>query len=240
MHYKPVSTPVNPLMQPRKDQVLMSAKETSQGSLPYPLGEEIANAITHGIGALLAIAGLVVLVVSAATRGDTWAIVSFAVFGSSAVLLYTMSTVYHAVAAPRAKNILEILDHSFIYLLIAGTYTPFALTVLRSSVGWWIFGVVWSSAVLGIAIKPFLVKKARFLSTLAYVFMGWIVVFAWKPLNAAVSSTTITYLAIGGLSYTIGAVFYLMKGRRWMHAIWHLFVLAGTTMHFFSVMSLLP
>lgn len=218
----------------------MHAEEHTQNSPAYPLGEEIANAITHGIGALLSIAGLVVLIVAAATRADAWAVVSFTVFGSSAVLLYTMSTVYHAVAAPRAKNILEILDHSCIYLLIAGTYTPFALTVLRPSVGWWIFWVVWGSAALGIAIKPFLVKRARFLSTLAYILMGWIVVFAWKPLNAAVSSSTIVYLALGGLSYTVGAVFYLMKGRRWMHAIWHLFVLAGTLLHFFSVLSLLP
>lgn len=218
----------------------MHTEESSHEFTNYPLGEEIANAITHGIGALLSLAGLVVLIVAAATRADAWAVVSFTVFGSSAVLLYTMSTVYHAVAAPRAKNILEILDHSFIYLLIAGTYTPFALTVLRPSVGWWIFGVVWGSAALGIAIKPFLVKRARFLSTLAYILMGWIVVFAWKPLNAAAETTTIVYLALGGLSYTVGAIFYLMKGRRWMHAIWHLFVLAGTIMHFFSVMSLLP
>lgn len=218
----------------------MHTDASSQRTTPYPLGEEIANAITHGIGALLSITGLVILIVAAATRSDAWAVVSFAIFGSSAVLLYTMSTVYHAVAAPRAKNILEILDHSFIYLLIAGTYTPFALTVLRPSVGWWIFGIVWASATLGIAIKPFLVKRARFLSTLAYILMGWIVVFAWKPLNAAVGTTTIIYLALGGLAYTVGAVFYLMKGRRWMHAIWHLFVLAGTLMHFFSVMSLLP
>jgi hemolysin III len=217
----------------------MHPEDRSQNAPAYPLGEEIANAVTHGIGALLSIAGLVVLIVAAATRGNAWAVVSFTVFGSSAVLLYTMSTVYHAVSAPRAKNILEILDHSCIYLLIAGTYTPFALTVLRPSVGWWIFGVVWGSAVLGIAIKPFLVKRARFLSTLAYILMGWIVVFAWKPLNAAVGSTTIVYLVLGGLSYTVGAVFYLMKGRRWMHAVWHLFVLAGTTLHFFSVLSLL-
>jgi hemolysin III len=218
----------------------MHVEETPQKVPAYPLGEEIANAVTHGIGALLSIAGLVVLIVAAATRADAWAVVSFTVFGSSAVLLYTMSTVYHAVAAPRAKNVLEILDHSFIYLLIAGTYTPFALTVLRPSVGWWIFGVVWGSAALGIAIKPFLVKRARFLSTLAYVLMGWIVVFAWKPLNAAVDTITVVYLALGGLAYTAGAAFYLMKGRRWMHAVWHLFVLAGTMMHFFSVMSLLP
>ena len=217
----------------------MHHEEALQRNQSYPLGEEIANAVTHGLGALLSIAGLVILIVSAATRADIWAVVSFTIFGSSAVLLYTMSTVYHSVAAPRAKHVLEILDHSFIYILIAGTYTPFALTVLRPSVGWLIFGVVWGSAVLGIAIKPFLVKKARFLSTLAYILMGWIVVFAWKPLVSAVDTSTIVYLAVGGLSYTLGAVFYLMKGRRWMHAVWHLFVLAGTTMHFFSVMSLL-
>ena len=206
----------------------------------YPLGEEIANAITHGVWALLSIAGLVVLVVSAATRGDAWYVVSFAVFGASAVLLFTMSTLYHAIAAPRAKRVLKVFDHSSIYVLIAGTYTPFALTVLRPTVGWLVFGIVWGAAAVGISLKPFLAGKARLLSTIAYLAMGWIIVLAWKPLAATVSPTVLRLLIGGGLAYTAGTVFYMLKSRVWSHPLWHLFVGAGATLHFFAVLALLP
>lgn len=207
-------------------------------SKPYPLGEEIANAVTHGIGALLSVAGLVILVVASAAGGDPWRVVSFTLFGASAVLLYTMSTLYHAISAPRAKRVLKIMDHSTIYSLIAGTYTPFALVILRPTVGWWIFGLVWGFAALGIAIKPFVVGKMRALATLSYVAMGWIVVLAWKPLAAAAGPHTIAYLIAGGLAYTLGAGVYLIKGKSWTHPLWHLFVLAGTILHFFSVLSI--
>ncbi|GAB1431980.1 hemolysin III family protein [Spirochaetota bacterium] len=207
---------------------------------PYPLGEEIANAISHGLWALLSIAGLVILVVKAAMHGSAWHIVSFSIFGSSAVLLFTMSTLYHAISAPRAKRVLKILDHSSIYVLIAGTYTPFALTILRPSMGWMIFGIIWGLAALGISLKPFLAGKAKALSTIAYVAMGWIIIIAWKPLNAVATPYVVRMLILGGVTYTLGALFYMLKGRVWSHPLWHLFVGAGATFHFFSVLGLLP
>ncbi len=221
----------------------MSETVLEPGSLSparYPLGQEIANAVTHCVWALLSMAGLVVLVVSAAVRGDAWHVVSFAVFGGSAVLLFTMSTMYHAIAAPRAKRVLKVLDHSSIYVLIAGTYTPFALTALRPTVGWLVFGIVWGAAAVGISLKPFLAGKARMLSTVSYVAMGWIIVLAWRPLVAAVDAGALRLLVAGGLAYTVGAAFYMVKGRVWSHPVWHLFVGAGATLHFFAVLALLP
>lgn len=206
---------------------------------PYPVGEEIANAVTHGVWAMLSIAGLVILIISAAIHGTVWHVVSFTLFGTSAVILYTMSTLYHAIPSPRAKRVLKVLDHSSIYLLIAGTYTPFALTVLRPTVGWWVFGIVWAAAVVGISLKPFLAGKAKFLSTLSYIAMGWIIVFAWKPLAAAVDVRVVQFLVGGGLAYTAGTIFYMLKRRSWSHPVWHLFVSAGTTLHFFAVLALL-
>jgi len=206
----------------------------------YPLGEEIANAVTHGIWSLLSIAGLVVLIVSAAARGDAWHVVSFTIFGASSVLLFTMSTLYHAISAPRAKKVLKVMDHSSIYALIAGTYTPFALTALRPTVGWLVFGIVWGAAAIGISLKPFLAGKAKVLSTIAYLAMGWIIVLVWKPLVAVVDMASVRFLIAGGLSYTLGALFYLLKGRSWTHPVWHLFVGAGVTFHFFAVLALLP
>lgn len=215
-------------------------ENTSINAKPYPLGEEIANAISHGIWALLSVAGLVILIVEAVARGNAWHIVSFSIFGSSAVLLFTMSTLYHAISAPGAKRVLKILDHSSIYLLIAGTYTPFALTVLRPSMGWMVFGIVWGCAVLGISLKPFLAGKAKALSTLTYIAMGWIIVIAWKPLSASAGSIAVRMLIFGGLTYTLGAVFYMLKGRSWSHPLWHIFVGAGAVFHFFAVLELLP
>lgn len=206
----------------------------------YPLGEEIANAITHGLMSLLSIAGLVILIVQAAVRGNAWHVVSFTIFGFSAVLLFTMSTLYHAIKPPKAKRVLKVMDHASIYVLIAGTYTPFALTVLRPTIGWTVFGVVWGAAVIGISLKPFLAGKAKLVSTIAYVAMGWIIVFAWKYLAAAASVTAIRYLIAGGVAYTVGAVFYLIKGRVWSHPVWHLFVGAGALFHFIAVLNLLP
>lgn len=217
----------------------MKASEQT-ATTPYHIGEEIANAITHGIGSLASMAGLILLILNAASRGTGWHVVSFAIFGASALLLYTMSTLYHALSATRAKRVFKVLDHSSIYILIAGTYTPFSLVPLRPSVGWWIFGLVWGVAVVGVALKPFLAGKAKFVSTVGYVAMGWIVVLAWRPLKESVDSPTVAWLMAGGLFYTLGAVFYLIKGKRWSHPVWHLFVGAGTVCHFFSVMSLLP
>jgi hemolysin III len=215
--------------------------DTSPSPAPaYTFAAELSNAITHGVGALLSIAGLVILIVAAAGRGDAWHIVSFSLFGVSALMLYTMSTLYHAIPDSRAKRVFKVLDHISIYLLIAGSYTPFALVALRSSVGWLVFGVVWGAAALGIAVEPFVVGKAKALSALIYIAMGWIVAFAWKPLTQAIGPHTLVLLMAGGIAYTAGALFYVMKRWRWSHPVWHLFVAAGTIVHFFAVMSLLP
>ena len=203
------------------------------------MGEEIANSITHGIGALLSVAGLVIMIVLAATRGTAWHVVSYAIFGVSSIMLYTMSTLYHAFPWPRVKRVFKVLDHSSIFFLIAGTYTPFCLTVLRPTVGWWVFGLIWGMAALGISLKPFLVGKLRVISTLAYVGMGWVIVLAWKSLVAAAPAEAITYLVLGGVAYTAGAGFYIIKNTVWSHPVWHLFVGAGTILHFFAVLALL-
>jgi len=207
---------------------------------PYPVGQEIANSITHGLGVLLSITGIVFLVISSVMRGTVWHVVSFSVFGVSSLMLYTMSTLYHAIPFAKAKKVLRVFDHASIYILIAGTYTPFALTILRPTVGWWIFGVIWGAAIIGIALKPFLLGKARFVSTVAYVLMGWVVVFAWKPLVAAANPTTLWFIVAGGIAYTAGSLFYLIKKTSWTHPVWHVFVAAGTVLHFFAVMAILP
>lgn len=203
------------------------------------LGEEIANAITHGIGALLSLAALVILVVVAGLRGSAWHVVSFAVFGASSIMLYTMSTLYHALPFPKAKHVFKILDHSAIFFLIAGTYTPFCLTILRPTVGWLVFGIVWGVAIVGIALKPFLVGRLRVVSTLIYVALGWVILFAWQPLRASASIETLRFLVLGGILYTVGAGFYIVKNTVWSHPVWHGFVGAGTIMHFFAILAIL-
>ncbi|MGC8818471.1 MAG: PAQR family membrane homeostasis protein TrhA [Athalassotoga sp.] len=202
----------------------------------YTLGEEIANAITHGIGTLLAIAALVILVIFSAIYGNAWYVVSFSIYGSSMVILYTMSTIYHALPGGKAKDVFEIFDHSSIFLLIAGTYTPFELITLRGPLGWTLFGITWSMAVIGILFKIFFVKKFVILSTLIYILMGWMVIFAINPLLEKLSLDGIIFLVIGGLLYTFGTVFYIRRKMRYHHFIWHLFVIGGSAMHFFAIL----
>lgn len=202
----------------------------------YTLGEEIANAVTHGVGALLAISALVLLVVFSSIYGDPLYIVSFTIYGASLVILYTISTIYHSFPNGTAKNVFEILDHSSIYLLIAGTYTPFTLITLKGTLGWTIFGVVWGMAALGVLFKVFFVKRFVVLSTLMYVVMGWLVVFAMKPLAAALPKNGIIFLVIGGVLYTLGTIFYIRRKMKYHHALWHLFVLGGSAFHFFAVL----
>ena len=206
----------------------------------YTLGEEIANGVTHGAGALLSVAALVILVVSAALGGGILHVVSYAVFGSSLIVLYTMSTLYHSVTNLRAKRVLEILDHSCIYILIAGTYTPFALTALPPTLGWWIFGAEWSLAVAGIALKVIWFDRWKLLSVLGYVAMGWLVAPAVGALREALPSESVILLVAGGVAYTAGAGFYVIKRVKWFHAVWHLFVLAGSALHFFAALTALP
>lgn len=204
----------------------------------YSTGEEIANAITHGIGALLAVAALVVLVVIAALRGTVWHVVSFSVFGGTLVLLYFASTLYHSITNERAKHVFHKFDHIFIYLLIAGTYTPFCLTALRGWVGWTVFGVVWGCAILGTVVKAITVGKHVKLSTLLYVLMGWVILLAIKPLYESMPFNGFALLVAGGLSYTAGTIFFIRDHVKYNHSAWHLFVIGGSVLHFFSVLTL--
>ena len=206
----------------------------------YSLGEEIANSITHAVGAGMSIAALVVLVMAAASAGTAWHVVSFSIFGSTLILLYLASTLYHAIPLPRAKRILKTLDHSAIFLLIAGTYTPFMLVSLRETVGWTVFGVVWLLAVTGVVLKCCFVYRFKRLSLAVYLGMGWLCVLIGRDMYATLSGASLTFLALGGLAYTLGVVFYVWKRLPYSHAIWHLFVIAGSTMHFFSVLHTLP
>ena len=202
--------------------------------------EEIANAIIHGIGAIFSIAALVILIVSSVMHGTAWHVVSFTLFGSSMVLLYLSSTLVHGFPAGRVKDFFEIMDHSAIYFFIAGTYTPFLFLAIKGALGWTLFGIVWGIAIAGTVFKAFFVKRFLHTSTLLYVVMGWLMVFGWKPLLENVSSQGLMLLAIGGILYTVGAVFYVWRGFTYHHAVWHVFVLAASILHFFAVMTLLP
>ena len=202
----------------------------------YSLGEEIAHSITHGVGAVLAIAGLAVLVAFAALRGNAWHVVGCSVYGATLVLMYAASTIYHAVPQPRAKRVFRILDHSSIYLVIAGTYTPFTLVTLRGAWGWTLFGLVWGMAALGIVFKALALGRLRILSVVFYLVMGWLVVLASKPLLHALRPGGLILLAAGGAAYTLGVVFFAWKRMPYHHMIWHLFVLTGSVLHFFAVL----
>lgn len=198
--------------------------------------EETINAVTHGAGAVLGAAGLVVLVALAALRGDAWHVASCAIYGATLVLLFTSSTLYHSFRGPRVKHVFRVIDHSSIYLLIAGTYTPFLLVSLRGGWGWSLFGVVWGLALAGIAFQVFFVDRFRLAQTLIYLGMGWLVVVATRPLLQRVPLGGLLWLLAGGLFYTLGAVFYLWKKLPYHHGIWHLFVLAGSICHYFAIL----
>lgn len=210
----------------------------------YSIGEEIANAITHGIGALLSIAALVLLVVKAElyapARDKPAYIVGFAVFGATLIVLYAVSTLYHALTAQGAKRVFGVLDHGSIYLLIAGTYTAFCLTALHGALGWSLFGIIWGLAATGIVFYAIFGSRMRRLSAITYLPMSLIIIFAARPMREnlrALSGSDASWhlLLIGGAFYVLGMVFYAMKKREWTHSIWHLFVIAGSAFHFFSV-----
>lgn len=198
--------------------------------------EEIANSLTHGLGLGLSVGGLVVLVVLAALRGTPRHVVSVSIYGATLVLLYASSTLYHAFRSPRVKRVFKILDHSAIYLLIAGTYTPFTLVVLRGPWGWTLFGLVWGLAIAGIVFKSIFVDHFVFASTIVYIAMGWLVVIAIKPVMAMVPNGGLLWLLAGGLSYTLGVAFFAARRLPYGHAIWHLFVLGGSISHYFAVL----
>ena len=198
--------------------------------------EELANGITHGIGLVLSIVGLAVLVFLSVMRGNAWHIVGCTTFGVSLVLLYTASTMYHSFRSARWKRILKTLDHTAIYLLIAGTYTPFTMVNLRGFWGWTLFTLVWSLSVFGILWKIFNVDRYQIMSTLIYIAMGWLVVIAIKPLLLGIPLSGIAWLVAGGLFYTAGVIFFAANRIPYNHAIWHIFVLAGSICHYIAVM----
>ena len=204
-------------------------------SRAWTLGEEVAHSITHGVGLVAAVTGLVVLVILAAATHDPWRITACSIYATTLVLLYAASTLYHALSATRARRVFRVLDHSAIFLLIAGTYTPFALVSLRGPWGWTLLGIVWGLAIAGVAAKAVYGTRWPILSTALYIGMGWTVVIALKPLVDHVPPGGIAWLVAGGLAYTGGVAFYAWTRLRYGHAIWHLFVLAGSVCHYIAV-----
>jgi len=195
------------------------------------------NSISHLVGAALALAGAVVLVVVASRGGDAYRIVSFSIYGTTLFLLYLMSTLYHGLPQGRAKRVFRVLDHQAIYLLIAGSYTPFTLVSLNGGVGWWMFGAIWGLAVLGLVLDALPLRGARVLPMVIYLVMGWLIVLALKPLLAVLPPAGFVWLLTGGLFYTSGIVFYALDQRYpWMHGVWHLFVLAGSVSHYVAIL----
>jgi len=211
----------------------------------YTFKEEVANSITHGIGFLLSIVGLVFLILRALDDGyDRISLVSFIVFGSSMILLYLCSTLLHSMPFQKTRRLFTILDHSAIYVLIAGTYTPFLLVTLGGTLGWVLFGIIWGMAALGIVFKSIFSDKFSGVATLGYLVMGWMIIFAWRPLYYSLDQSGVNLLFIGGLFYSVGTIFYLWEKLPFLkkiclpftHAIWHLFVLSGSACMFFSVL----
>src|SRR5690625_3433170 len=207
----------------------------------FTLGEEIANAITHGVGVVFSIVGLIFLIITSSLSGSAWHIVSFTIFGATMVLLYVSSTMLHSLPRGKAKNVFEILDHAAIYFFIAGTYTPFLLVAIRGTLGWTLFTIVWGIAIAGTLFRVFFVKRFVFVSTVGYVLMGWLIVLVFPRLVELLPTGGIVLLVIGGLLYTFGAIFYVWRFFKYHHMVWHLFVLGGTILHFFAViLYLLP
>ncbi|MGB3681934.1 MAG: hemolysin III family protein [Rubrobacteraceae bacterium] len=204
-------------------------------SKEYTPAEELANSVTHGVGLGLSLAGAVALVVLTALRGDAWQVVSSGVYGASLVALYTASTLYHGIRPPGAKRVLRVFDHCAIYLLIAGSYTPFALVSLRGGWGWTLFSLVWGLTIAGIAFKVFFTGRLNALSTTIYVLMGWLGVIAAKPIIEMVPTGALWWLAAGGIVYTAGTIFYHNRRVPYSHAVWHLFVIGGSACHYLAI-----
>lgn len=203
----------------------------------YSLAEELMSSISHGIGTLLAVAALVVGVVMATVYSDAWCVVSMAVYGATLVVLYAMSTIYHGLKPNKGKRVFRVLDHCAIFLLIAGTYTPLTLVSLHGTTGWVMFGVVWAAAILGIVLNAVSLNRFKVFSMICYLAMGWVVVFAFKPLMDALQTGGTVLLIAGGVAYTVGAVLYgLGKKIKYMHSVFHFFVLAGSILHYFCIL----
>lgn len=206
-------------------------------SIPkYSLSEELLNSISHGVGALFGIVATVLCIVKAAGTGDPWRIVSSAIFGATVLLLYLMSCLYHALKVNMAKRVFRVIDHCTIFLLIAGTYTPFTLVTLRGTIGWWLFGIVWGMAVLGITLNAISLKKFSKISVACYLIMGWAILAAFQPLADSLSPEGVALLIWGGVAYTVGAILYGIGSKvKYFHSVFHFFCLAGTVFHFFAI-----
>jgi len=213
----------------------MALKQKLKQATFYPPFDEKLNIYSHALGFLLSIAALVLLVIKASIYGNIRHIVSFSIFGTSLVILYAASTIYHSANKPKLRLRLQIFDHAAIYVLIAGTYTPFTLVTLKGTTGWIMFGVTWTFALTGIILKLFFIGKYNIISTIMYVFMGWIVVFAIKPLIHNLPFEGLMWLFGGGIFYTLGAILYSIKKIKYNHAIFHVFVLMGSFCHFMAV-----
>ncbi|MBR2878910.1 MAG: hemolysin III family protein [Clostridia bacterium] len=204
-------------------------------NLLYTLGEEIANSVTHGIGALLAIAACVVLVVTSALTGDPYKIVSCSIYGASLIIMFSMSTLYHALTNEKAKYVFRIFDHTSIFILIAGTYTPIALNTLRGPIGWIIFSIEWVVTIVGIVLNSISIERFKKFSLIAYIVGGWCIVLAAVPFIKTIEPGGMWLILSGGLAYTIGIIFYKLKSLKYMHSLWHLFVLAGAILQYFCI-----
>ncbi len=215
----------------------MTDQKPHRISIPkYSLSEELLNAISHGLGALFGIVGTVLCIVKAANTGDPWRIVSGSIFGVTVLLLYLMSCLYHALKVNMAKRVFRVIDHCTIFLLIAGTYTPFTLVTLRGTVGWVLFGIVWGMAVLGITLNAVNLKKFSKISVACYLVMGWAIVAAFQPLAEALAPQGVSLLIWGGIAYTVGAILYGIGAKvKYFHSVFHFFCLAGTVLHFFAI-----
>lgn len=215
----------------------MTDQKPHRISIPkYSLSEELLNAISHGLGALFGIVGTVLCIVKAANTGDPWRIVSGSIFGVTVLLLYLMSCLYHALKVNMAKRVFRVIDHCTIFLLIAGTYTPFTLVTLRGTVGWVLFGIVWGMAVLGITLNAVNLKKFSKISVACYLVMGWAIIAAFQPLAEALAPQGVSLLIWGGIAYTVGAILYGIGAKvKYFHSVFHFFCLAGTVLHFFTI-----
>lgn len=203
----------------------------------YSLGEEIMSAVIHGVGALLAIAALVLCTIVSASRGSAVSVISSIIYGVTLIILYTMSTLYHSLAINNAKRVFRIIDHCSIFLLIAGTYTPYTLVALEKPLGYYIFAIVWGIAILGIVLNSINLKKYKLISLISYVVLGWVIIFAYGPLKEAVDWSGVLLLIAGGVIYTIGAIVYAFgKKIKYFHSIFHIFVLAASILHFLSIL----
>lgn len=213
----------------------MKTTDLHERVVHYSKREELLNRCTHGIGALASLIGVIALITLASRQNDVYRTVSACIYGGSMVTFYCLSTAYHSVSKPSARYIFRILDHVSIYLMIAGSYTPFALVTMRGPWGWSLLGTVWGLGTVGAAMKIFMAHRLRYIGPLLYIALGWIVVIAWKPLSAALAASGLLLLVAGGLAYTVGVFFFLCDRLPYNHAIWHLFVLTGSACHFCAI-----